>query len=227
MTKLKVAALWTGGKDSSLACFKAMREHNVEYLVTFIWDKPSLAHPRLMMKAQSEATKIPFHWSRIQPPYKESYRNDIIELRDEYGIEGVVTGDISYVDAHHGNWIDDVCKGTGVEVLKPLWEHDRQSILNELLANNFTTIFTCVKQPWMTEDWLGRALDKQSVEDLKELHRTTGLDLCGENGEYHTMVLDAPYFEETVEVPHFTKEKTKNGFIMKPSEIVLRQKHRH
>jgi len=216
---MKIAALWTGGKDSSLACYKAMRKHNVECLVTFIWEKPSLSHPRSIIKAQSEASKIPFYWSKLRPPYEKSYREDILEMKDEYGIEGVVTGDISYVDAYHGNWIDDVCKGTGVEVIKPLWERDRQSVLDELLAVGFKIMFSCVKEPWMTESWLGRILDSRRVKEMQKLHRTKGLDLCGENGEYHTMVLDAPYFKETIQVPHFNIEKTQNGYIMEPLEI--------
>ncbi len=221
---MKAAALWTGGKDSSLACYIAMREHNVDNIVTFIWDQPSLSHPLSIIKAQSEAIKIPFLWYKLKPPYEESYREAILHLKEEYGIQSVVTGDISYVDAYHGNWIDDICRGTGVEVLKPLWEHDRQSILDELLANNFKIMFSCVKEPWMTETWLGRTLDLSSVKEMQELHRNKGLDLCGENGEYHTMVLDAPYFAKIIDIPYFQKKKTKNGFIMEQIEISLKPK---
>ncbi len=221
---MKVAALWTGGKDSALACYKVMQKHDVEYLVTYIWDIRSRAHPFSIMKAQSEAVGIPFQWSKLRPPYDKSYREDILVLKNEYGIEAVVTGDISYVDAYHGNWIDEVCKGTGVQVLKPLWELDRQSILDELLSNGFKAIFSCVKEPWMTESWLGRTLDEHSVKEMQEIHRTTGLDLCGENGEYHTMVLDAPYFAETLTIPGFTKEKTSNGYVMEPICVSLEPK---
>ena len=218
---MKVAALWTGGKDSSLACYKALKDHDVAYMVTFIWEKPSLSHPLSIIKLQSEAVSIPFLWDRVKPPYFDSYREAIIELKTEYGIEAVVTGDISYVDAFHGNWIDDVCKDTGVKVIKPLWEKDRQSILDDLLGSGFKVMYTCVKEPWMTDDWLGRIIDKQSVAEMQELHRTKGLDLCGENGEYHTMTLDAPFYTKIVKVPKFTKQKTENGFIIEPVELSL------
>ena len=221
---MKTAALWTGGKDSALACNKAMREHDVVNIVTFIWDKPSLAHPLSIIKSQSEAIEIPFLWYRLKPPYKESYREAILHLKQNYRIDSVVTGDISYVDAYHGNWIDEVCKDTGVEVIKPLWEHDRQSILDELLDNGFRILFSCVKEPWMTEEWLGRILDSNSMKEMQTLHQLKGSDLCGENGEYHTMVLDAPYFTKTIQVPQFQKEKTPNGFIMKELEVLLKSK---
>ncbi len=76
----------------------------------------------------------------------------------------------------------------------------------------------------MTESWLGRILDSHTVKEMQELHRSKGLDLCGENGEYHTMVLDAPYFEKTIEVAHFDKERTQNGYVMEPLDISLKPK---
>ncbi|MCW4046832.1 MAG: diphthine--ammonia ligase [Candidatus Bathyarchaeota archaeon] len=221
---MRVASLWTGGKDSSLACLKTMKDHDVAYIVTFIWEKPSLSHPLPIIKLQSEAVKIPFLWERLDPPYKESYRDAIIELKEEYGIEAVVTGDISYVDSFHGNWIDDVCEDTGVEVIKPLWEKDRKSIMKELIASGFKTIFTCVKKPWLTEDWLGKTIDGQRLKMMEELHEKNGLDLCGEFGEYHTMTVDAPFFTKAIQVPCFKKLKTENSYIMEPIEPSLTSK---
>jgi len=119
---MKVAALWTGGKDSALACYKAIKYgYNVSYIVTFIWEKHSLAHSLSLIKLQSEAIKVPFLWDKLKEPYFDSYREAILELKNEYSIERIITGDISYVDVFHGNWIDKVCEGTCVEVIKPLW----------------------------------------------------------------------------------------------------------
>ena len=221
---MKVASLWTGGKDSSLACYKAMKDHDVALFVHFMWEKPSPSHPLAITKLQSEALKKRFLWDRLKPPYLESYRESIIELKKEYGIEAVVTGDISYVDAFHGNWIDDVCKGTGVEVIKPLWEMDRKSILEDLIGSGFKVIFTCVKEPWMTEKWLGRTIDAQAIKEMEELHEKNGLDLCGEFGEYHTMTVDAPYFTKTIQISHFKTKKVDKSFILEPVELSLKPK---
>jgi diphthine-ammonia ligase len=218
---MKAAALWTGGKDSALACLKAMQEHDVAYMVTFIWQKPSLSHPLSMIKMQSEAVKVPFLWERLNPPYEESYRTAILELKNEYGIEAVVTGDISYVDAFHGNWIDNICEGTGVEVIKPLWEKPRQAIMEDLLASGFKVIFTCVKQPWLTDDWLGKTIDAERLKEMEDLHSRNGLDLCGEFGEYHTMTMDAPYFQKKLQINQFKRMKTDNGYIIDPTDLNL------
>jgi len=222
---MKVAALWTGGKDSSLACYKALKEKlDVAFVMTFIWDQPPPSHPLPMIKFQSEALQIPFYWQRASPPYFEDYNQAILELKEDYGIEGIVTGDISRVDSFHGNWIDDVCKGTGIEVIKPLWELDRLRIVKDLLRSGFKVIFTCVKKPWFNEDWLGREVDAQTVKELEVLSKETGMDICGENGEYHTMTVDAPFYKKTINVSKFETEKINNSYIMKPVDLQLTQK---
>jgi len=222
--KMKVAVSWTGGKDSALACYKAMKQHEVKILVNFMWEKPSLSHPLLLTKLHSEAIQKQFLWDKLTPPYKESYKESIIELRDEYGIEAIVTGDITE-DSFHGKWIDQVCKGTGVKVIKPLWEQDREKIIQEIITADFKVIFTCVKKPWFTENWLGRIIDNQCFKDLKALHEKNDVDICGEFGEYHTIVLDAPFFKKTLQIIKFKNYKTADSFIINPIELALKPKH--
>jgi uncharacterized protein (TIGR00290 family) len=222
---MRVAASWSGGKDSCLACHKAIAQgYDVTHIVTFIWETPSLAHPLSVIELQSEALKIPRHEAKVREPYFEAYRETISQLKKDYGIEGLVTGDISYVDSFHGYWIDDVCKGTGVEVIKPLWGLDRSAIVDELISKGFKAMFTCVKEPWFNEEWLGRILDKQSVKDLKDLNQKYGMDICGEMGEYHTMILDAPFFKQTIQISKFDKEKINGMFILKPTNFSLAPK---
>ena len=217
---MKVAVLWTGGKDSSLACHKAMKEgYEVTFFVTFIWNNPSQAHSLPLIKMQSDAVKIPFLWDKLEEPYFEAYREAILELKEEYGIEGIVTGDISYVDAFHGNWIDDVCKGTGVKVIKPLWDLDRTTIMKDLLDDGFKSVFTCVKEPWMDEKWLGKTIDENSILEIESLSSKTGMDLCGEFGEYHTMTLDAPFFKKKIAISQFKSYKQGESFLLEPLEL--------
>ena len=178
---MKVAVSWSGGKDSCLACSKAITQgYDVTHIVTFIWETPSLAHPLPLIALQSKALGIRHIEARVKEPYFEQYKETISRLIKENGIEGIVTGDISFVDSYHGNWIDDVCKGLNIEVIKPLWGVDRYEILNELISQGFKAVFTCAKQPWFDEKWLGRELDWECLKDLKELREKYGIDLCGE-----------------------------------------------
>lgn len=219
---MKVAALWTGGKASSLACYKVMkRRFDVAFVMTFIWDQPSQSHPLPLIKLQSEALQIPLYWERVSPPYFKDYRQAIIELKKDFRIEAVATGDISYVDSFHGNWIDDVCRDTGIEVIKPLWKLDRLRIIEDLVESGFKAIFTCVKKPWFNEEWLGRAIDAQTIKELIELNRETGMDICGENGEYHTMTVDGPFYEKAISVSKFGTEEINGAYVMKPLDFCL------
>ena len=224
--KMKVAASWSGGKDSCLACYKAIAQgYDVTNIVTFIWETPSLAHPLPLIALQSKALGIQQIEAKVKEPYFEQYIETISRLIKENGIEGIVTGDIYFVDSSHRNWMDDVCKELSIEIIKPLWDVDRYEILNELISRGFKAVFTCVKQPWFDEEWLGRELDWECLKDLQELREKYGIDICGEFGEYHTMIIDAPFFKEAIKISKFSKEKQDTVLFMKVSESSLKPKN--
>ncbi len=221
---MKVAALWTGGKDSSLACYKALKQGlEVAFVMTFIWDRPPPSHPLPLIRLQSEVLEIPFYWERVTPPYFEAYKLAVQELKEDFGIEGLVSGDISHIDSFHGNWLDDVCKDTGVEMIKPLWEMDRAQIFEDLVDNGFKAMFTCVKEPWFSEAWLGRTINTKIIKELKVRSSETSMDICGENGEYHTMTLDAPFYRQAIHVK-FETEKNRSSYFIKPTCLSLSNK---
>jgi uncharacterized protein (TIGR00290 family) len=218
---MKVAVSWSGGLESSLACHKAIAEgHDVACLVTFVLDPywPAMGHPPQIMSLQSESIGIPQILLKVEEPYKEGYRKAIASLIKTCGIEGIMTGDIYVVDDIHGNWMESVCEGLDIEVIMPLWERDTLQVLDEEVSEGFRAIFTCVKQPWFGEELIGRELNKDTIKDLLALADKHGMDPCGENGEYHTMVIDGPIFKETIKIPKFTKEKHNSRFFMKVTE---------
>ena len=200
------AVLWTGGKDSCQALHEVLRSGvRVARLVTFAPPGAKfLAHPLAIMARQAEAMGLEHHVIQIGQPYRESYRAAIAELRGPQGIGALVTGDIAEVGGMP-NWIEECCRGLGVEVLRPLWGRGREELLEAFLSAGFRAVLSCVKRPWFTEDWLGAALDRTCVERLRQCAEETGLDLCGENGEYHTMVLDGPLFRRRVVLGRFTR----------------------
>ena len=100
------------------------------------------------MRLQSKALGIPHVKVKVKEPYFKQYREAISRFIKKEGIEGIETGDISFIDRFHGNWIENVCKGLSVKVIKPLWGLERYQILNELVSKGFKAVFTCVKQSW-------------------------------------------------------------------------------
>ena len=222
---MKIAVSWSGGMESALACHKVIKQgHDVSYLVVFVTETwPAFCHPLSIMELQAKALGIPLLKLGVKEPYEQSYREAISQLIDK-GIEGIVTGDIYVVDDVHGRWMDKVTEGLDISVIMPLWNQDTSKVLNEEISSGFRSVFTCLGRQWFTEEWLGRELNKNSVKDLKALAKETGMDPCGENGEYHTMTIDGPIFKEKVEISKFSKEKHNNRLFIKISEYSLKNK---
>ena len=216
---MRVAVLWSGGKESNLACQRVMAQgHEVAVLVTFIFDDwPSVCHPLPIMSLQSEALGIPHVTLRVAEPYKEAYRDSIRNLIRTDGVQGIVTGDI-WIEEHR-RWMESVCEGLGVRIIMPLWNEDTRDLLDAVLSGGFRPVFTCVKEPWFDADWIGHQLDGQRVEALKSLHDRLGIDICGENGEYHTMVLDGPIFKRSVRIEEFAVEKKGSVLLLRPHRL--------
>ena len=212
--------------ESCLACHKVIAQgYDAAYIVTFILDAwPSVCHPLPLMSLQSKALGIPHLRVKVEEPYREGYREAISHLMKTEGIEGIVTGDMYVVDRTHGRWIESVCEGLDIAVIMPLWGQDPYQILNEEISEGFRAIFTCVRLPWFDEEWLGRELNMSCLKDLKALIDKCGIDPCGEKGEYHTMVIDAPIFKEAIEISKFSKEKQNTLLFIRISEFSLKSK---
>jgi diphthine-ammonia ligase len=201
---IKTAVLWTGGKDSALALYEAQQSgYDISLLVTF--SPPGTrfrAHPISLMDQQAQAMGIAHRVINIEEPMRDNYTAALGQLAERDGIAVVVTGDISEVDGK-SNWIRECSQGLALDVQTPLWHRDREELLDKLISVGFKTLFTCVKAPWFTGEWVGRELDRAAVQAMRELRVTTGLDLSGEQGEYHTMVTDGPPFRRRVDIPAY------------------------
>ena len=191
----KAAVLWTGGKDSALAFQVSLNLYDIRRLICFIPadNRQFYAHPTELMELQARKIGIPIAFIPISEPYKSSYRQQIETVRDS-GIKVLITGDISMVDGMP-NWIEEVAAGL-VEVHKPLWELDRHAILDTLISDKFKVVCSLAYKKHFQPTIAGRYLDAELISELKQLP----IDACGEQGEYHTWVLDAPFFKEPVQL---------------------------
>ncbi|MBI3563311.1 MAG: diphthine--ammonia ligase [Gammaproteobacteria bacterium] len=200
------AVLWTGGKDSSMALYEAGQNgYNVVCLVTFAPAQPDfLAHPLDFITLQAQALALPHYVLPINAPFEQGYETSLRTLRDEVGIDCVVTGDIAAVNGHP-NWIRERSRRVGMNVYTPLWGRDRATLLRQLLQRGFKARFSCVNTTWLSDDWIGRTLDNAAITQLCSIRERTGLDLCGEEGEYHTLVVAGPRFARNIDIRSFSK----------------------
>ncbi len=191
------AVLWTGGKDSALALHRVRA--SVRELVTFVPPNAAFkAHDLRLMTEQARAIGLPHRCLTVEAPYEQGYERALGELVAS-GIERVVTGDIAEVGGQP-NFIAARAKHVGLRVELPLWGVDRAAHLAELVRLGFDVVLTYVNEPWLDAAWVGRHLNVSALDELRALAAENGLDLAGENGEYHSMVLAGPSWRSSLRV---------------------------
>jgi uncharacterized protein (TIGR00290 family) len=197
MRMRKAAVLWTGGKDSCLALHRAYDKGiAIACLATFVPEdrREFEAHPTAETRRQAHAMNLDLHFISVHEPYRDSYIRGLTWLQG-LGITTVITGDINYVEGHP-NWIGECCNGLDLEVIRPLWQESRHVLMEELITRGIQARITWINHPSIPLSWKGRVIDTVCLTELKRLSMKAGIDLCGENGEYHTMVDFAPLFGE-------------------------------
>ena len=200
---MRVAVSWSTGKDSLMALLRALSSgKEVVCLLTTLtegYERVTMhGLRRELLHAQSSSLGLPVFEVWIPPNapnevYEERMEKALAELRDRYGVEGVVFGDI---------WLEDVrryreerMRGTGVELLFPLWGEDPAGLVEDFLRLGYRAVISVVDATKLDPSrFLGRTITFELIEELK----VTGIDPAGEGGEYHTFVYDGPAFSRTV-----------------------------
>ena len=220
---------WTGGKDCNLALLKCWRDpslHVTDLVVFQPEGKADLeAHPKRIMQAQADSLGLTLRFMTLPSniPYRDGYVNAIKELRDVHNIRVIATGDMDLVEIENSsdNYIKECCAmaGGGIRTYLPLWKADRAECLTTLvLEEGYEIVFSCVKSPWFDESWCGKTIDAETFRTMISMSENLGfekdemagwgakdprrkkLDLGGENGEYHSMVLDGPLYKHGIEI---------------------------
>ena len=184
---------WSGGKDSCLALYKAIQQGGRprRLLTMFGGDGArSKSHglPPAVIAAQAEALSIPsLVGSASWGDYEKVFLAHLGDLKKQ-GLNDGVFGDIDLVP--HRQWVEGVCAKHDIVPHLPLWQKGRRELLGDFIEAGFVAVIVVVKDDRLNESFLGRQLDWQTVSDLEK----AGVDACGEEGEYHTVVTGGPIF---------------------------------
>jgi uncharacterized protein (TIGR00290 family) len=193
---------WSGGKDSALALYHILRDPR--YAVTQLLTSVNAHHQRVSMhgvrvsllEAQAQRLQLPLTQLALpEMPGMQDYERLMtatLEPLQEQGITHAVFGDIFLEDLRA--YREQQLARLGMQAVFPLWQRSSDDILREYLDLGFRAVVVCVNEQHLDASFCGRLLDRDFLRDLPP-----GVDPCGENGEYHSFVFDAPYFSAPID----------------------------
>jgi len=192
---------WSAGKDSCLALFRAMQKGiKIKYLLNFI----SREHKRCcfhgiesrLIELQAKCLGITLIQKEVtadMKKYEEEFKEAVNELKAK-GINKMVFGDIYLLD--HFSWVERVCRDLSITPIEPLWNNPAASLVREFINLGFKSIIVSAKDDIGGRDFIGRIIDENLVCEFEKRK----ICPCGENGEFHSFVIDGPIFKNKIEI---------------------------
>ncbi len=189
---------WSGGKDSYLALHRAAEQVRPVQLVTMMIEDGSRSRSHGLrpevIEAQAVAMGLALAMRNVTwEGYEAAFTEQLHGFR-ETGITSGIFGDIDLQP--HRDWVERVCATAGIDPVLPLWGENRLAMVSECLELGMDIRIASGRADIMPKAFAGRRLDMAVADELERM----GIDACGENGEFHTVVLDAPMFAYPLEL---------------------------
>ena len=188
-----------GGKDSWFAAIKAIAEgYEIKGFLNVLSEEgqTSRAHgiPAAIVEAQAAAANIPMQtvaasWAE----YEQKFTGALLQAKEKWNISYAVFGDIDLLE--HQQWEEKICSRTGLSAIWPLWGRNRKELVLQMIDDGMQMLIVSCNTT-MGERFLGKYLTTERVAELEAL----GIDPCGEEGEFHTLVTACKMFQNPFEV---------------------------
>ena len=203
---LKIGVLFSGGKDSTYAAWLAKNEgYNLSCLIS-LWSKNKDSF--MFHTPAIELTKKQAECISASLIVQETEGEKELELKDlekaikfaikKYKIEGIVTGAVESV--YQASRVQTICNKLGIECFNPLWQKNQIEILEDLVKNKFEVLISGVAAYPLDKKWIGRAIDKKFIEEIKVLSEKYKINPAGEGGEFESLVVNCPLFKKRLKV---------------------------
>jgi ABC transporter with metal-binding/Fe-S-binding domain ATP-binding protein len=209
---MKLACLFSGGKDSTYAIHLAQKQgHDVVCLLSIFpksEDSHLLHYPNLRWtKLQSESMNIPQLTASSNSDDTDdeliTMENLLQNAKDQFQIDGLVHGGIK--SKFQKEKFETLCLKLNLASIAPLWETEPKKYMNDLLDSDFNFMMMTVSSDGLDEQWLGKLISKSDIEILNNLSGKFGFNLNFEGGEAETFVIDCPLFSNPIKINQFTK----------------------
>lgn len=203
LNKKKAVLNWSSGKDAAMA-YHLLQQSN-EYKVVQLLTTVNAEQDRVVMHgvreelldAQADRIGVPLKKIKLPPsPDHEGYSNAMQEAMNELKESEIYTsvfGDIFLEDLKE--YREQQLNGVGMQGLFPLWKRDTTELVRQVEDAGIEAMIVCANAKLLGKEFLGRKLDRSLLNDLP-----AGVDPCGENGEFHTFVYNAPFFKSPIVV---------------------------
>ena len=208
---MNVAVLFSGGKDSTMALYNALKSgEDVKYLLSmksnndesYMFHVPNIHITDLL----SQALDIPLITAQTDG-VKEEELEDLklaFEKLKTLGVEGIYTGALYSV--YQKSRIEKLADEVGLKVISPYWHVNELEYMREIVSLGFEVIISGVFAYGLDESWLGRKIDNQAIDELVKINEKVGINLDFEGGEAETLAIDGPIFKKRINILKDKKE---------------------
>jgi diphthine-ammonia ligase len=221
---MKLCALFSGGKDSAYAIYKAINAgHSITCLLTiesknpesYMYHLPNIHLTKLQAKAMNKKHYI-VQTSLGKEDELKPLKETLKKIKKEQKIEGVVTGAIA--SSYQKNRIQKICDELELKCINPLWEINQIQLLYELIETKFEVMIVGVAAQGLEKEWLGRRINEKTI---KELEKIEGINPAGEGGETESLVTNCPLFKKKLKIIESEKKwfKNKGELIVKKARL--------
>jgi diphthine-ammonia ligase len=200
---MKAAALFSGGKDSlysvQLVEKRGVKVTNlITLLPTLPWPSPHAENIECLKKI---ATSMNKQLTIVDARDKEALPGALKSLN----IDTLVAGDINVEE--HVTAFEALCKNVGIKLLEPIYGRNTADLFDEIFGLGYKALITGVNLKELGEEWLGFVINKDTGAEF--LSKIGSVDPLGENGEFHTLVLDCPLYSNVFKVVSMEKKSAK------------------
>lgn len=195
---MRVAALFSGGKDSVFALYIAKQwGWDITHLITMLSKKKDswMFHTINihLTKLLSNAIDVPL-LSRQTEGEKEDELGDLKDILESISIDGVISGAIA--SEYQRTRIEGICHDLGIKSFTPIWHKNPYLLIKDQIDAGFVIRIVGVYANGFDESWLGKKLDIKTLEELVELKKKFAINIAGEGGEFETLAIDGPIFKK-------------------------------